>query len=99
MNGTILKEIDARRARRAYDERPVGSDVVDRILAAATLAPSCSNKQPWRFVVVDREPGLGRVRESLQPGNYCTFLPSRITASTACWMMTGTTPSSIPDSP
>jgi len=70
MNGTILKEIDARRARRAYDERPVGSDVVDRILAAATLAPSCSNKQPWRFVVVDREPGLGRVRESLQPGNY-----------------------------
>ena len=66
----ILNEIQTRRAFRAYDEKAVPADVRDRILKAATLAPSCANNQPWRFIAVDSPDALSKVREGLEPGNY-----------------------------
>ncbi len=69
-NGNIVKEIENRRARRAIDTRQIGADVIERIMTAATLAPSCANKQPWRFVVIDAEPALTQVRKNLASGNY-----------------------------
>jgi nitroreductase len=39
-------------------------------MTAATLAPSCANKQPWRFVVVDQAESLALVRPALSSGNY-----------------------------
>ena len=66
----ILKEITERRARRALDTRPVPMDVIDRIMEAATLAPSCFNNQSWRFVVIEDHDQLDRVKEYLSEGNY-----------------------------
>ncbi|MBM3141382.1 MAG: nitroreductase family protein [Chloroflexi bacterium] len=45
------------RAVRAFADRDVDEALVERVLAAATRAPSGSNTQPWRFVVV-RDPGV-----------------------------------------
>lgn len=46
------------------------SDTLLRHLAdAASLAPSCSNKQPWRYVFVRSAAGLGKVLPALAPGN------------------------------
>lgn len=42
----------ARRSIRRYQARPVEEDKVAAVLAAACLAPSGSNTQPWRFIVV-----------------------------------------------
>jgi nitroreductase len=66
----IIQELVDRRARRAYAERPIERSVLERILEAGTLAPSCSNKQPWRFLVCNEDPALGKVREGLNGGNY-----------------------------
>jgi nitroreductase len=67
----FVPEIERRRALRALDDsRPVPADVIRRILAAAALAPSCGNTQPWRFVVASEEPTLSRVKEGLSGGNY-----------------------------
>ncbi len=41
-----------------------------RMLTAATLAPSCSNKQPWRFVVAQSRDALDKVHRQLSGGNY-----------------------------
>ena len=65
----IIPEIAVRRARRAMSHRPVAEEVVQRLLEAATLAPSCSNNQPWRFVVVSEPEQLERLREALTRGN------------------------------
>jgi nitroreductase len=65
----LIPEIVERRARRALSYREVEPGVVDRLLLAATLAPSCSNKQPWRFVVVREAGQLERLREGLSRGN------------------------------
>jgi nitroreductase len=43
------------RAYRGFLPDPIPDDVVERILTAATRAPSAENSQPWRFVVVRDE--------------------------------------------
>lgn len=47
------------RACRQFDDRPVGDDLIELCLRAATHAPSAENLQPWVFVVV-RDDGLRR---------------------------------------
>jgi len=42
----------ARRSIRSYTDETVPSLVVERLLRAATLAPSAHNRQPWRFAVL-----------------------------------------------
>jgi nitroreductase len=43
----------SRRSVRAFTDAPVSQELVERLLRAAVLAPSASNKQPWRFFVMD----------------------------------------------
>jgi coenzyme F420-0:L-glutamate ligase / coenzyme F420-1:gamma-L-glutamate ligase len=49
--------IDQRRSIRRYLSGPIDELVIERILVAATQAPSAHNRQPWRFVVLDDRAG------------------------------------------
>lgn len=53
----MLEHIRMRQSDRAYLDKEVEQDKLDRILEAARLAPSACNAQPWKFIVVN-EPGL-----------------------------------------
>jgi len=66
----ILYEIAVRRARRALSEQPVPDETIRRILTAATYAPSCANKQPWRLVAAQTVDALAKARTALSEGNY-----------------------------
>jgi len=66
----IIKEIDKRRSLRALSDKPVPEDVLKRLIYAATRAPSCFNNQPWRFMVVNEEEALSKVKARLAGGNY-----------------------------
>lgn len=46
-----LPEIMNRRSIRKYKEKEVPREVIAKILEAARLAPSGTNKQPWQFIV------------------------------------------------
>jgi nitroreductase len=48
----LLELLGERRSTRAFTDVPIADTVLDRLLAAAVTAPSSSNRQPWRFVVV-----------------------------------------------
>ena len=48
----LCEAIKSRYSVRSYLNRPVEQEKLDRILDAARLAPSGSNRQPWKFVVV-----------------------------------------------
>jgi len=67
---SILPAIETRRARRALSSEPIAREDVETLLAAAHLAPSCNNTQPWRFVAVDEPDMLAKVKEALSGGNY-----------------------------
>jgi nitroreductase len=45
------ESIQTRRNVRRFDDRPIPSEHLDRIVAAASLAPSSMNEQRWAFVV------------------------------------------------
>ena len=49
--------VDTRRSIRSFLPEPVPVEVLDRCLDAALKAPSSSNLQPWRFLVL-RSPAL-----------------------------------------
>ena len=66
----LIQEIEVRRAKRALSEKKIPSEVVERIMTAATYAPSCFNKQSWRFLVVLDEEDLGKIHETLPDANY-----------------------------
>ena len=66
----VLSAVEGRRARRALSTEPILREDVETLLAAAHLAPSCNNSQPWRFVVADEPQALDKVKESLSGGNY-----------------------------
>jgi len=51
----IYTAISTRKSVRSYEDKPVPDEVLTRILEAARIAPSASNRQEWRFVVV-RDP-------------------------------------------
>ena len=48
----VFEAIAVRKSVRAFLDKPVGEDVLEKILDAARLAPSARNAQEWRFVVV-----------------------------------------------
>jgi nitroreductase len=50
---SFLDLAQRRESVRAYTDRPVGRQQIDRCLEAARLAPSACNSQPWHFIVVD----------------------------------------------
>jgi nitroreductase len=49
---TVEEAIARRRSIRRFKPDPVPPDLVDKVLEAARLAPSGSNRQPWRFQVI-----------------------------------------------
>lgn len=49
----LLDLIKQRKSVREFLDRPVDREKIEMCLEAARLAPSESNSQPWRFIVVD----------------------------------------------
>ena len=62
----IREAIQKRRSIRRFKPDPVSDDLIQQILESARLAPSGSNTQPWRFIVIkDAE-----TRQKLQTASY-----------------------------
>jgi nitroreductase len=55
--------VHSQRACRAFAADAVPDDLVERLLDAATFAPSAENKQPWVFVVVRDDATRKRIAE------------------------------------
>ena len=51
----ILDAITERRSARAFLEKPVERETLEKLLSLATQAPSAINIQPWEIVVVSGE--------------------------------------------
>jgi nitroreductase len=52
---SLKKLILTRQSVRRYAETAVEPEKLNQCLEAARLAPSASNSQPWKFIVVDKE--------------------------------------------
>lgn len=60
---SVAQAIQRRRSIRSFRPDPIPQEMVLQMLEAARLAPSASNMQPWRFVVVTDAAEKKRLRQ------------------------------------
>ena len=65
----VKTAIQARRAYRSLAPVQITKELVEDLASAASLAPSCFNKQPWRFVFVYGREALSQLHPALSKGN------------------------------
>ena len=74
--GNFLDLVEKRQSDRAYLNRTIEWEKIERCLEAARLAPSACNSQPWTFIVVDDEKLKNQIADatsnSLLPLNHFT---------------------------
>jgi len=73
--------VHRQRACRAFGDDVVDDATVERVLEAATFAPSAENRQPWVFVVVrdpDRRATIGELTRRAWEGGGRQFSESRL---------------------
>ncbi len=61
--------VEARRAFRSLQPVAISDELIKKLAASAALAPSCFNKQPWRFVFVKNKEKLEELFKHLSKGN------------------------------
>jgi coenzyme F420-0:L-glutamate ligase/coenzyme F420-1:gamma-L-glutamate ligase len=61
----LMDALLGRRSVRAYLDREVPDEVVEKVLEAARWAPSPHGRQSWRFAVVRREETKARLSEAM----------------------------------
>lgn len=52
---SLQEAIQTRRSIRKFDPQSVSIDCIEQIIEAARLAPSGTNRQPWRFVLLNSQ--------------------------------------------
>lgn len=65
----VSEAINKRRAYRSLKAVDITPELLEELSAAASLAPSCFNKQPWRFVAVYDRAILAQIHKALSRGN------------------------------
>jgi len=71
-NNKFLSLVQQRQSVRKYTDKAVEPKMLERCLEAARLAPSASNSQPWKFVVVT-DPELQQKVAKATIGPLSTF--------------------------
>lgn len=66
MKPAIYEAMRARRSVRRFKPDSVSRDVVTSLVEAAITAPSASNKQPWRFLVVEDRARIARMAAAVR---------------------------------
>lgn len=65
----VKNAIESRRSYRALEKVEITQELIETLGTAASLAPSCFNYQPWRFVFVYEKKLLDQLFLSLSSSN------------------------------
>lgn len=68
-NSKTVQILKDRHATRSISEEKLDEKIISDILEAARLAPSCYNKQPWRYLVLESEEAREKGSLVLSDGN------------------------------
>ena len=67
----MLEAIKQRRSIRQFTEQAIERELLEQILDAARWAPTASNQQKWRFIVVT-DPTVKEMVRKVSPGIFAT---------------------------
>ena len=70
MQNTIIKNIKERRSIRNFEEKKIDKEELKEIIQAGKYAPSATNDQPWKFIVITKKEMIqdlsNQIREELK---------------------------------
>jgi nitroreductase len=66
----VFEAVQERKSIRAYQDKPVAREKIERMLEAGRLAPSANNREPWHFIAVTNP----EKRKALSKGMYAKFI-------------------------
>jgi F420 biosynthesis protein FbiB-like protein len=61
----LYQAIRERRSIRRYTDQTLDRTLIERLLTAATWAPSAHNRQPWRFAVIENADKRERLADAM----------------------------------
>ena len=76
----VKEAIDKRRAYRSLDSVTISKELIQDLAWSARMSPSCSNKQPWRYIFVYGSEDLAGMHPVLNKGNQWVHDASMIVA-------------------
>jgi len=79
----VMEIIEKRRAYRSLGPVEIDANLVRALATAASLSPSCFNKQPWRFVFAFVPDIVSQLQSAINKGNEWTHAASLIIAVTS----------------
>src|SRR5436190_4642521 len=56
----------SRRSVRRFRPEPPARECIERVIQSAVTAPSASNRQPWRFLIVTRRATIDTLAAAVQ---------------------------------
>ncbi len=62
---TVLEALKKRSSKRAYTDKKIPKDILEKILTAAGMTPSGANMQPWVTYAVTNEATLAKVGNAI----------------------------------
>ena len=66
----FLELVKKRNSVRAYTDKPIPPEVLDRCLESARLAPSACNAQPFKYIVIDKKELIQAIAQKVCSGIY-----------------------------
>ncbi|MHA1292760.1 MAG: nitroreductase family protein [Promethearchaeota archaeon] len=71
----LLNFIKNRRSIRNFQDKEISDKEIEMILEAGRWAPSASNRQPWRFIIIKNKDILKKVSETAIYGKFIKRAP------------------------
>jgi nitroreductase len=71
----VLEAIKGRRSIRAFSSQDVSQDLVDKLVDAASLAPSAGNIQPWELIIVRKPETKQKLAEAALDQSFIEEAP------------------------
>jgi nitroreductase len=67
---TFSELINTRQSTRSYKDIPVEREKLDKLIESVRMAPSASNSQPWKLIIVDEK----RIKDEVAHATYSTIV-------------------------
>jgi nitroreductase len=76
----VSQTIQLRRSVRSFQEKEIEKGKLNKVLEAARLAPSASNRQEWKFIIVTDKGKRGKIAEAASSQAFIGQAPIIIVA-------------------
>ena len=66
MSDDFISQMKKRRSIRSYTDQPVSKEKINEIIQAGRYAPSATNRQPWRFIVITNKSMIDEISDAIK---------------------------------